>query len=207
MRKSGFNFFHVALILSGLLFLSLQSNASVKFDPVKNYTERELEVLSISEKMINEMIVSDCFDNFMTERKMIQTDGLTNAQVVTKLKTPATVPLVMYYSNNSTVGYRNTGSPTIYTNRKFHAGASACANASNLFHEVAHVIGFSHDKRASSSRPYSVPYSINAAFKACCLCNGVLDCKIALEPVLDDKKLYCFRSWKTLWLKKNCYWK
>ena len=207
MRKSVFSLFQMALILSGLLFLAIHANGSVKFDPVKSYTEKELGVLEVSTKMINEMIPSECFKTFMLNRELIQTNGLTNTQVIEKLHTPSTVPLVMYYSNNSTVGYRNVGSPTIYTNRKFHAGASACANASNLFHEVSHVIGFGHDKKANKNRPYSVPYSINAAFSACCLCEGVLDCKIAEKPAERSKVYVCYRSWKTLWIKKKCYWK
>lgn len=158
----------------------------VKFAPIKGYTQTELEVLAVAEFLVNDSIRNACVLRFMEARgidrtgyKMISTNGLANADVLPSLYGKSfDVPLVMYYKNNSTVGYRNVGSPTIYTNRKFHAGATACARASNLGHEVLHVAGFGHTSNATKIRPYSVPYSYNAAIAACCTCRGVLNCEM-----------------------------
>jgi len=142
------------------------------FSPVKNYSAKDLSGLLKAEDKIEDTVSSQCFENFMVGRKLIQTGGRTEAQVVDHLRSlTGKVPVTMYYKNNSVVGYRNTGSPIVYTNLKFHAGTTPCNRASNLAHEaLGHVLGkYSHDYKASKSRPYSVPYSLNAAFKACCV--------------------------------------
>ncbi len=159
----------------------------VGFDPVKNYSAKDLAALRKAEVLSNELLQSQCFSDFMIKRALIQTGGKTPMQVVEHLKTRnLTVPVTMYYSRKNVVGYRNVGSPIVYTNLKFHAGSTACARASNLTHEWSHVpdettgIGYGHDYKATRQRPYSVPYSINAAFDKCCVCapKSILDCTI-----------------------------
>jgi hypothetical protein len=152
---------------------------SIRFSPAKNYSQEEKEVLAISERLANELVQSQCFEEYMLKRNLIQTNGKSNLEVVNDLRnTDLTIPVVMYYSNNNVVGYRQPPSKTIYTNRKFHAGASACSRGSNLTHEWSHSVGYGHSSRATYSRPRSVPYSINAAFTKCCSCRGVRDCAI-----------------------------
>jgi hypothetical protein len=65
-------------------------------------------------------------------------------------------------------GYTEPGANWIKLNRKYHSGASICSEASNLKHELSHKVKYGHDYKATQTRPYSVPYSINAAFKKCC---------------------------------------
>jgi len=157
------------------------SKPGVTFSPVKNYTEEELSVLIVAEKLANDLLKSQCFQTFMVNRKLIETNSKTPLEVVTLLKaTNLAVPVEMYYKNNGVVGYRQPPALNIFTNRKFHAGSTACSRASNLTHEWSHSVGFGHSYRATSSRPYSVPYSINAAFSGCCVCEGksISNCKI-----------------------------
>ena len=152
----------------------------IQFSPVVFYKAQELEVLEIATRLSNEVTASSCFKNFMAKRSLVQTGGLTNQEVITKVSTTKlTVPVQMYYQNNGVIGYRNPPKPTIYTNRKFHAGASACARASNLTHEWSHVLGFKHDFKRTKRRPFSVPYSIGAAFEICCSCKGIKDCTVS----------------------------
>lgn len=151
----------------------------IKFSPLKNHTAEETKVVAVAEELSNKLVQSKCFEDFMTKRELIQTTGLTRFQVVEKIrKSNLAVPVVMYYQNNNVVGYRQPPSITIYTNRKFHAGSTACARGSNLTHEWSHALGFDHDFNATISRPRSVPYSINAAFEVCCSCKGITNCTV-----------------------------
>lgn len=155
--------------------------SGIHFSPVRNYTFEETQVLAVAESLANKLVKSSCFENFMVKRNLIETNGKTALEVVNVLKTSdLTIPVEMYYKNNNVVGYRQPPAPDIYTNRKFHAGSNACARGSNITHEWSHTAGFSHAYRATKSRPFSVPYSINAAYVACCFCekNSITNCQI-----------------------------
>lgn len=155
--------------------------SGIHFSPVRNYTFEETQVLVVAESLANKLVKSSCFESFMVKRNLIQTNGLTALEVVKLLKTSdLTIPVEMYYKNNNVVGYRQPPAPDIYTNRKFHAGSTACARSSNLTHEWSHTVGFTHSYSSTKSRPYSVPYSINAAVTACCFCekNSITNCSI-----------------------------
>lgn len=146
----------------------------VGFSPLRNHTAEEKEVVAVAEKLANSLLHSKCFADFMVNRKLIETNGKTPAEVVEHLKSlNLTVPVEMYsrwWSN--VVGYRNPPKPDVFTNRKFHAGATACSRGSNLTHEWSHSAGYDHSFKSTPTRPFSVPYSINAAFTACCECSG-----------------------------------
>lgn len=155
----------------------------IHFYPVINYTAEELSVLIVAEKLSNQLVQSKCFSDFMTKRALIETNGKTPAEVVYQLShTNLTVPVKMYYQFTSTVGYRQPPNLTIYTNRRFHSGANACSRASNLTHEWTHTVGYTHSFKATPIRPFSVPYSINAAFTECCSCKSIKDCSIKNQP-------------------------
>lgn len=209
-----------------LLFLSSIVYGEVKFSPLHNYSKEEKEVAAIAERLSNEMLQSKSFENFMIERAtprpgkrylLHSTNGKTAKEVVDHLKAlDLTVPVWMYWSLKRVVGYRQPPKPDIHTNRRYHAGSTACARASNLLHEWTHSGGYGHSYRATYERPYSVPYSINAAFSELCSCNGIRDCKIKgvetevkpeENPAQTERKFItvCRRIWYTLWIKKSCY--
>jgi len=146
------------------------NNNLVKVLSLKNFTDKEKEKSKKYISKMNEVIASNCFGSFMVERKLGETNSKTNKQVVQDLRTKtATVHLEMYYKRFSKVhGYTKPNVNRIWLNRKYHAGASICSEASNLAHELSHKLGYGHSYNATQSRPYTVPYSINAAFTACC---------------------------------------
>lgn len=152
------------------------------FSPVYNYTTEQKDVLVVSEKLVNDLIQSQCFEKFMVSRPLIGTNGKTPLQVVQDLKAQnLTVPVRMYYKRwSNVVGFRAPPDPTINTNWKYHAGATACSRGSNIAHEWSHVGGYEHSFKATPTRPFSVPYSINAAFEACCSCvgNSIKNCSV-----------------------------
>lgn len=190
-----------------LLFLSSIAFGDVVYSPLYNHTKQEKEMVGIAQELSNDLLNSSCFEKFMLDRKLIQTNGLTRKQVVDDLKSKdLAVPVHMYHKMASkVVGYREPPLPDVYTNRKFHNGSTACARGSNLLHEWSHTAGYGHDFKATRRRPRSVPYSINAAFKVCCACDGIKDCEILDEPVKPKTKVFCRRTWYTLWIVRKCY--
>lgn len=120
---------------------------------------------------MNETIGSKCFEDFFVAReKLHSTNGKSAKEVVKHLRSSnVKIELITYYKKWSKVaGYTYPNVNKIWLNRKYHAGASLCSEGSNLAHELSHKIGYGHDYKATVNRPYSVPYSINAAFKVCC---------------------------------------
>ena len=153
-----------------------------QFTPVKNYTAAELANLVLVDRLAYDTLQSECFKDFILKRKLIQTNGKTNAEVAEHLKTSRlTVPVVMYYTSKGVIGYRSPPSPVVHTNRGFHGLKTEYTNrtrASNLTHERSHVLNYGHDYKRTSRRPYSVPYSINAAFDSCVVCKTLYDCHV-----------------------------
>lgn len=135
-----------------------------------NCKPEELANIRVAETKANEVIASACFSDFMKARDLIWTNKLTPAQVVEKLVgSNITVDAQAYSPSSSAVGYTVDGKMTIWLSRYALKNYNACDNGSLLAHEiVGHKNGFYHGKWSTSSRPYTVPYSINAAFTKCC---------------------------------------
>ena len=135
-----------------------------------NFTEKEKEKLAAYIPVMNNTIASKCFSDFLTSRNMIKTSNKTAEQVIHDLRTrQVEVHLIAYYKRFSKVhGYTYPDVNKIWLNRKYHSSASLCSEASNLGHELSHKLGYGHNYKATQSRPFSVPYTINAAFTFCC---------------------------------------
>jgi hypothetical protein len=164
------------MILS-LILLSLSAHAEPHrfvLQADKTYTVKEKAQLVEIEQKLGELSNSACFKAWFSEKKrkqLVQTNGKTRAEVVKHLATAtAFARVTMYYTSKNVIGYRNKGSNLIHTNSKYHRakGFGLCSKASNLFHEVSHVMGYTHDFERTKRRPYSVPYTISAAVNACC---------------------------------------
>lgn len=123
---------------------------------------------------VNETVAGSCFSEFLIARKMNNTNAMTSAEVVkTLIGANVFTDTEMYFTNKKVLGYTLTGqSPDkykIWINSRYMESWGLCDLASLIGHEVSHKIGFGHGKYATSSRPYSVPYSVNAAFSKCCV--------------------------------------
>ena len=135
-----------------------------------NFSKEEKVKASKYIPLMDKVLNSNCFEEFMIARDLRKTNGKTNKQVVKHIrKSNVDIELIMYFKRFSKVaGYTQKGATWIKLNRKYHEGASLCSEASNLAHELGHKINYGHDFEATIDRPLSVPYSINAAFKSCC---------------------------------------
>lgn len=157
-------------------------SAGVKFTPVAYYTTtQERAIIKKAGDLTNATVRSECVQKFMRARKLIDTDGRTPDQVMDHLLSlTSEVPVQMYYRclrnwkcpfGTSAVAYREPPSPTIHLNQAVYwTGLPLCEWASVMAHEgYGHSAGeYGHDFNWSPSRDFSVPYSLNAAFTACC---------------------------------------
>lgn len=139
-----------------------------------NCSPKQSQFILEAEQKTNETVNSTCFASFMLERKLIDTNGLDNQQVVESLVGKNTVTdIEMYWTLKRVLGYTLPNQPEgkykIWVNSRYMMQWNRCDLASLLGHETSHKKGYGHSYRATPSRPYSVPYSINAAFDKCCV--------------------------------------
>jgi len=149
--------------------IEVPNRAPITVSAYKNFSPKYQAEFEQAVIKANEIIGTKCFEDFMLQRKLIQTNGKTNAQVVAHIRsTPTTIELSSYRKWGSVVGWTTPTSKIINVNSKFYIGSSRCAKTSNLVHEVSHKQGFGHDFKPNRERPFSVPYSLNQAVEACC---------------------------------------
>ena len=144
----------------------------VTFIPESNEKEEIMMVTAATDK-VNKTIKSKCFQDFILKRDMIQTNGQSNEQVLrTILSAKGTIKVKFYKKWRSTeIAVRYAPSTDINFNRSYWTGITdTCHWASTLAHEgIGHVLGgYDHDFLYNAKRDFSVPYSINKAFDACC---------------------------------------
>lgn len=108
------------------------------------------------------------------EKKFVDNLGYSNAKIyqiflegAEKLRPDKNsrmdLDLELYTNNtNNTVGYTYPSTLRIWMNTKYFNSYVPAQVARNLFHEWTHKLGFDHDRSATASRPYSVPYAVGS---------------------------------------------
>jgi len=175
----------------------------IKVKSFKGFTDREIEKFWQASKTVNKVTHSKCFEKYITDFKdLLNNKSQTRAELIEELRSSKPeINFVMYYKNNSTVGYTYGNSDTIWMNRKFHGNYSLAQASANLGHERSHKLGYGHDFKNTSRRSRQTPYPIGAAIRACAN-------DINYELSEQDKVRVCYRTWKSwLWIKPVCYWK
>lgn len=165
--------------------------AKIEITNLINYTDSEKQTLfnEILPK-VEEIRNSQCFGDFILKRKMQKTRGLTNKEILNDLRhNSAKITLQRYWSLYNTTGYTLPNINKIWLNERIHDKISICRQSANVLHELSHKWGYFHDKYWHKLRDFSVPYSVNAAFKACCPTKIVR---------------VCTRSWRDFFMRK-CY--
>lgn len=139
-------------------------------------TSAEVKRLAETEALIEKFIDSACFDTaWLSFKRLEQTNGLKNHGIIDKVRSSSVknIPIVFYWptwrQSKNVIGYTYPDQPEIYLNRSFRADSTwtVWSEASNLFHESLHKIGFDHDFKATERRPYSIPYLGNRAVEFC----------------------------------------
>lgn len=124
------------------------------------------------------------------------------------------VDVVMYYSSGRVVGYTNPGTITTWVNKKFFSQYGYAEIACNLFHEWLHKLGFDHRSASDlTSVPYALGYliedMINEYLKGAVFTpldgSEIGEIPPIKLPPPSEKVLVCYRSWRTLFMKR-CYW-
>jgi hypothetical protein len=132
-------------------------------------SEGERLRLAILETKLNETLGSQCFEDFITAKgRPYHMLNENPESVVKRMRTPQVI-LVNYFFHPAfgLAGFDVAEQPVIHMNRASIAafGMDACAEASVMAHEIAHVKGFMH--RGNENNEYNnstVPYVINHAF-------------------------------------------
>lgn len=149
----------------------------LSYEAGKSLTSEEKAKVASDETRVNRVIRSECFEEFFKKRpKLLRTNGKTPKEVVQHIRESEIAVTLDYYWKPFSVthGYRVPGKlPAIRLNRKFTNSPAwkqkPCETRAALIgHETLHVLGYTHDYKATPERPFSVPYTLNAAFKACC---------------------------------------
>jgi hypothetical protein len=135
-----------------------------------NHTAKEKAKNEKAILKIRETAVGECFKKEWLKRPLIQTKNKSNQGILDELlSADVSIELEMYRARFAKVnGYTYPASKRIWLNRKYHDYYGPCSVANNLFHEISHKIGYTHDFNPNKQRPFSVPYSINAVMEVCC---------------------------------------
>lgn len=204
----------------------MSSNLSIKVHQTKNFTAAQVEkyhkAVSLTEKVINS---ARFYQEFM-KLKFTSNKGMSNQEIYDLMMTGAEVLdpapdnevdvlVTMYYKNNKTVGYTYPSTPETWLNSKFFNSYDYSEVGCNLIHEWMHKLGFGHvNAKEHTSVPYAVGYLVERLIVEY-IKTGTLGDDKPVEPTpvpdpkpepVPERKQVCYRSWKTLWLKKICYW-
>ena len=140
------------------------------------------------------------------------------------------VDVRMYHEKNNVVGYTYNSVKWTMLNRYVTSGYSEGGIAGNLMHEWLHKLGYGHSSASDhSSVPYHIGYMVRDMVEAyqkgaryVDLYPNVAKSEPILVPTPNGTTVeipaivvplptkvpvkICTRSWKTLWLREDCYY-
>jgi hypothetical protein len=150
--------------------LAVQVDSIPKVELVDtNAQGAEMAMLNDALSDLNNVLASDCFQADVLAGQFTETNNLTNQEIydLFRLK-PIQIAVTMYSGSwvenhlIGVIGYYSPAYPnTVFQNR--HFVSDHFKSASNLLHEIAHILGFNHDLVYSTS----VPYQMNDIFQEC----------------------------------------
>lgn len=156
---------------------------SMNFHQTENFNNEQYDKLMQARQLVEMIINSVAFKmrvlnfSYNGSKTFVQNNGMSNQQVYDFLMAGAeqypekTQPdhemdydLVLYqpkwYQSKNVLGYTSRDTNVIHINKKFFNDAEVHQIAMNLVHEWTHKMGFDHDYKRTSRRPYSVPYGV-----------------------------------------------
>lgn len=183
-----------------------RTKLSIQIHGEINFTEAERQKHKVARDMLLEVLNSVEFELRFKACKFTGTMGKNNDEIYEMLMSGTTkfhqevdhdldLYITMYYASNNTVGYTYPSTFKTWLNRKFFSQYDYADIACNLFHEYLHNLGFGHSSaKDHTSLPYQGGYLVESMIR---------EILMGVRP--SEKKQICYRSWKTLWIKR-CYW-
>jgi hypothetical protein len=174
-------------VLAGLMIMMVAHAASgealgqVEFVPIaEGASDLEIRAITNAGEIANAVKNSDCFRQFIANRRLVETNGRTPSEVSRQIQAlSGRIAVGLYFrclqgtpdcaSPTSAVAYRQPPDTTIYLNRAYYDLADGEFDvyemAGSLAHEgIGHVLaGYDHSFDWTSLRDWSVPYSISGA--------------------------------------------
>jgi hypothetical protein len=167
--------------ISSLCGIQDEQSFTVSLDKLRGFGSRDLLKIRSAAQELEVVLRSDAFRQRVLhfghdgDTSFSNNNGLSNEQVYdtlmsgredysTQYDSTANLDLTLYkppfYKRWSVVGYGYPGTPEIYLNRNYFQVFTVAEVAGNLAHEWCHKLGFDHDYKSTSVRPYSVPYAV-----------------------------------------------
>jgi len=186
----------------------------------QDFTEPEKAKFKKALNYAEEIINSSEFKMRFLQMPLVQANGKSNEQIYRELMSGADkfnkesdndidVHITMYYSFKRTVGYTYPSTWFTWINRKFFSSFDYADVAGNVVHEYMHNMGYDHIRATDKwSVPYAVGYLVRDMIKEF-IKEKVSETEKEPDSIkfpTVNKKLVCYRSWKTLWLTKICNW-
>ena len=122
-------------------------------------------------ELVNIALKDDRFKAIFMKKKLTETlpriggwkTPFNNEEVINLLERARIEFSLNYYYRwwSKVVGWTTLGGKVINVNGKYFDRTTKTGAASNILHEGAHIVGFTHNKGFSTS----VPYSLNRAFE------------------------------------------
>ena len=163
--------------------------------------EEVVNSIEFKDALNAELALSNNLEGELSVFKVIR-----SAQVIVDmLSLKSFLDIDTYYTSANVYGYGYSSDDIIrintkYTNRyNINNEQDLKALGRTLIHEISHNLGFKHDFKATSRRKNSLSYVIGRAYEEAY--------DMLYIPFTLERKTYCERSWKTLWLKNKCYTK
>lgn len=172
------------LMLGSSLVYSNDAHAlRVNLQAAKYFNQAEYDKLQLAIQMVDRIVGGEEFKKrvlnftYNGQKAFVQNGGQTNQQVYDFLMTGAErwpnqtaadqlmdANLELYtpsgFQSRNVIGYTNQNTLTVWINRTIYRQNEVFKIAMNLVHEWTHKMGFDHDSKATSRRPYSVPYGV-----------------------------------------------
>lgn len=171
-----------------------------------DFNKKQLGHFWLASAAMDKAINSQCYEDYILGARLYNNKLELRSETIKTIrgKKPA-LKFVMYYANNSTVGYTYPKSDTIWMNKKFHDNYSVASSSANLGHEIAHKLGYTHDFNRTAIRQYQFPYVHGAAIRKC-----VINSEYKLPVTVPDSEVMptnvkCKRVWWKAYLGSACY--
>ena len=133
----------------------------IKAISFKGYSDSQIQLKKAGLALVNIALNDPDFEAAWLKESCTETNGMTQLQVLNKLREYQEIEFRAYRSRwSKVIGYFISGD-VLWDNLKYIDQYDAVESSSNDIHETAHIKGFSH----YGAWETSVPYSLNRVYE------------------------------------------